>query len=231
MDVELVVCSSSGKPIFRYATRSPDQQADSSADGDASAAASSFASSLQGLLSFAACTQGGKLQELEIAHCRCVFRTVGDLTLAAIERRDGQQVTEFVPRECLARVLRLLRAQILLVLSDRGLDVLRKQPGYDLRELLGGTERVMSALADRWRSQPALRLQHFGLSFVRLAPDLRKDIARAIAFEPDVGDATEAAASSMICGVLFARERVVAVAQPNKKQFSIQIDGGGGSDG
>lgn len=239
MELELVVCSSSGKPIFHYSP--PSAATASSTSPSSSSDAAAFVSSLQGLVAFVAHTQGQALQELEAAHCRCVFQSADNLTLAAIERlpthadgRTGEEQRGAEPAAasaCLARLLRLLRAQILLVLSDRGLDVLRKQPGYDLRELLGGTDSVMRALADRWRSDAALRLAHFGVPFLRLAPALRKEVARALAFEPERrasggagGDqVTEDAA--MICGVLLARAQVVAIAQPNRKQFSVRVDG------
>ncbi|RLN44081.1 hypothetical protein BBJ28_00017902 [Nothophytophthora sp. Chile5] len=194
MELEVVVCSTSGKPVFHYERSS----SSSSADDDAK---SSFVSSLQGLLSFVACMQHEELQELQAAGCRCVFRRVDNLTLAAI----------------------LLHAQILFVLSDRGLDVLRKQPGYDLRELLSGTERVMRSLTDLWATSPTLRLRDLGVPFLRLAPERRREITRALEYEA-ASSAETGTTSTMICGLLLASEQVVAVAQPNKKQFSVLVD-------
>ncbi|RLN47997.1 hypothetical protein BBJ28_00000378 [Nothophytophthora sp. Chile5] len=226
MELEVVICSTSGKPVFHYERSS----SSSSADDDAK---SSFVSSLQGLLSFVACMQHEELQELQAAGCRCVFRRADNLTLAAIVRRDTgnpanpAEVPDIAP-ECLHQLLQLLHAQILFVLSDRGLDVLRKQPGYDLRELLSGTERVMCSLTDLWATSPTLRLPDLGVPFLRLAPERRREITRALEYEAastaETGT-TSTSTSTMICGLLLANEQVVAVAQPNKKQFSVLVDG------
>ena len=188
---------------------------------------SSLASSLQGLLSFVVCTQQEELLELHAAGCRCVFRSVDNLTFAAIERdvdKDNgvhHRTTLSFTLECLQHLLRLLQRQILLVLSDRGLDVLKRQPGYDLRELLNGTDRVTKSLTERWAVSPTLRFKDCGVPFVRLKPARRREVTRALAFET----ASENPTSTMICGLLLAKEQVVAIAQPNKKQFSMLIDG------
>ncbi|KAG7384737.1 Vacuolar fusion protein mon1b [Phytophthora pseudosyringae] len=220
MELDVLVCSTSGKPVFRHrvstsGARRPCEEDDAST--------SSFASSLQGLLSFVACTQREELLELQAKGCRCVFRSADSLTFAAIERgvqEDEDVHTDETPSfapQCLQHLLQLLRNQILFVLSDRGLDVLRRQPGYDLRELLNGTERVTRSLMELWASTPTLRFKDCGVPFVRLKPERRREATRALEFEA----ATE---STMICGLLLAKEQVVAVAQPNKKQFSMLVD-------
>lgn len=224
LELDVVVCSTSGKPVFRHrlstsTTSCPSEEDDSST--------SSFASSLQGLLSFVACTQHEELLELQASGCRCVFRSSDNLTFAAIERdvhedngvHNGE--TPSFASECLQHLLRLLQNQILFVLSDRGLDVLRRQPGYDLRELLNGTERVTRSLTELWAATPTLRFKDFGVPFVRLKPERRREVSRALEFEA----ARENSTSAMICGLLLAKEQVVAIAQPNKKQFSMLVDG------
>eukprot|EP00644_Phytophthora_capsici_P000468 jgi/Phyca11/525682/estExt2_fgenesh1_pm.C_PHYCAscaffold_40242 len=206
LELDVVVCSTSGKPVFRHRV--------------------SFTSSLQGLLSFVACTQDEELLELQAKGCRCVFRSSDSLTFAAIEQsvhvddnvHDNE--TPSFASECLQHLLHLLQNQILFVLSDRGLDVLRRQPGYDLRELLNGTERVTRSLTELWATSPTLRFKDCGVPFVRLKPERRREVTRALEFEVPSEDTT----SSMICGLLLAKERVVAIVQPNKKQFSILVD-------
>lgn len=238
--VEVVVCSTSGKPIFHYARRS---RASASDAGPNSAA---LASSLQGLLAFVACTQHEQLRELQAPGLRAFFRTTGPLSLAVVLRPlaapavgsrscirtdesnswDRNPASD-VARECLQRLTDLLLAQILFVLTDRGLDVLRRQPGYDLRELLRGTERVMAALCARWASEPALRFRGLGVPFVRLAAAQRLAVSRALESEPPVLSSGSSSPShaTMICGMLLARKQVVAVAQPNRKRFGILVDG------
>lgn len=266
MDVEVVICSASGKPIFCYERRcgrSTDATITSNSSSSVSTEKSSFVSSLQGLLSFVSCMQHEQLQQVQTDGCRCFFQTRENLTFAIVlrastlslpavaahgseyvdEEEDVDTVPD-VPLECLQRLIQLLHSQILFVLTERGLDVLRRQPGYDLRDLLNGTERVMTALCDRWASDPTLRFHDLGVSFVRLAPDQRFAITRTLEFESSLssssasssatssssaavasGGASAITASAMICGILLTRKKIVAVSQPNPKQFSILIDG------
>ncbi|OWZ21568.1 hypothetical protein PHMEG_0003859 [Phytophthora megakarya] len=216
MELDVLVCSTSGKPVFRHTlstlgTNRPTEEDDSST--------SSFASSLQGLLSFVTCTQQEELLGLEAAACRGVFRSTDNLTFAAIERSVQEDNNVHIASECLQHLLKLLQHQILFVLSDRGLDVLRRQPGYDLRELLNGTEKVTTSLTELWSTTPSWRLKDWGAPFVRLKPERRRDVARALEFE-----SKENSTSTMICGLLLAKEQVVSIAQPNKKQFSMLVD-------
>lgn len=239
MELEIVVCSSSGKPIFHYETTADAhdrlEKETPGGCGDSNAK-SSFVSSLQGLLSFLQCMQNEELRELETGNCRCLFQVVENLTFAVIVRPSkcidsGPGSLPALPAACLQRLLSLLHSQILFLLSDRGLDVLRRQPGYDLRELLSGTEGVMAALSDQWASNATMRMRHLGVRFLRLAPELRGRITRALEYEsPTIGGLAKSSSandtpSSMICGLLLADEQVVAIAQPNKSQFSILVDG------
>ncbi|KAG6947202.1 hypothetical protein JG687_00016259 [Phytophthora cactorum] len=220
MELDVVVCSTSGKPIFRHRVSTSDTKRPSEEDDSST---SSFTSSLQGLLSFVACTQHEELLELQAAECQCVFRSSESLTFAAIVRsvQEGDNVHNDTPTfasQCLQHLLQLLQNQILFVLSDRGLDVLRRQPGYDLRELLNGTERVTRSLTELWATSPTLRFKDCGVPFVRLKPERRREVTRALEFEENTATPT------MICGLLLAKEQVGAIAQPNKKQFSILVD-------
>lgn len=237
MDVELVVCSTSGKPIFHYhksvtalSFQALDEHTIDSVsntnvgyDFDANRSSHSFVSSLQGLLSFVKCMHNEDLQDIETEGCRCIFRTEDEiLSYAAIVRESHGLMGCPITRHCLLRLLQLLHAQILFTLSSRGLDVLRRQPGYDLRELLTGTDRVVLGLSDRWARDPTYRLRGLGVRFIRIAPDLRLEITKTLAYEvpPESTEST-----SMICGLLFANGRVVAVTQPMKKHFSILVEG------
>ncbi|TYZ53375.1 hypothetical protein PybrP1_006730, partial [[Pythium] brassicae (nom. inval.)] len=216
---------------------------------NSAAHASSAASSLQGLLAFVACTQHEQLRELQAPGLRAFFRTSGPLSVAVVLRAaspaavtprcdntDGSSwdpnptLAQAMPPpdvapECLQRLTELLHAQILFVLTERGLDVLRRQPGYDLRELLRGTERVMAALCARWAAEPALRFPGLGVPFVRLAAAQRLAASRALESEPPPPlPPSSGSHASMICGVLLVRRQVVAVAQPNRKHFGILVD-------
>ncbi|GLD96594.1 hypothetical protein PINS_up005277 [Pythium insidiosum] len=233
MEVELVVCSSAGKPILHYHRQSGARRFQSVETGDGApngGASHSFVSSLQGLLAFVQCVQQDELRELELEGCRCSFRMVENiLSYVAIVRSDSDNcVAPTTPtvlpsrgRKCLHRLLRLLHAQILLVLSDRGLDVLRRQPSYDLRELLIGTERSVCGLADRWEREATFRFADCGVQFIRLLADERMEVLQTLEYEPRETPEAEA----MVCGLLLARDRVVAVCQPRRKQFSILVNG------
>ncbi|TMW55565.1 hypothetical protein Poli38472_010447 [Pythium oligandrum] len=231
MEVELVVCSSSGKPIFHYrrpADASHFEGIGGGTDEDGGTndgGAHSFVSSLQGVLSFVSCMQQEELQEIETDGCRAIFHSQdGIISYAAIVRvAEGGESKPISPtrtRLCLERMLQLMHAQILFILSDRGLDVLRHQPGYDLRELLIGTERVIYALSDQWATDVTVRFKDFGVRFVRLHPDDRMEIMQTLEHDPSQSSES----SGMICGLLLASGKVVAVAQPMKKQFSILVD-------
>ncbi|UIZ23368.1 hypothetical protein KXD40_007700 [Peronospora effusa] len=186
LELDIIVCSTSGKPVFRHKL-STSTTTCSLEEDDAST--SSFTSSLQGLLSFVVCTQQEELLELHAAGCRCVFRSVDNLTFAAIERDVDEdnsvqhKRTSSYALECLQHLLRLLQSQILLVLSDRGLDVLKRQPGYDLRELLNGTDRVTRSLTELWAVSPTLRFKNCGVPFLRLKPERRREVTRALEYE------------------------------------------------
>lgn len=212
------MCSASGKPVFRHKLSTLDLNVRSEEEDSST---SVFASSLQGLLSFVACTQHEELLEIETEGCRCVFRSFRSLTFAAIVYEETASHNKEVPgiaSQCQKNLLQLLQNQILFVLTDRGLDVLRRQPGYDLRELLSGTERVTSSLIDHWATSPTLRLKDCGVPFVRLKFEIRRDITKALEYEE------HSTTPSMICGLLLAKEKVVAIAQPNKKQFNMLVD-------
>ncbi|DAZ98469.1 TPA: hypothetical protein N0F65_004906 [Lagenidium giganteum] len=196
--MDVLICSTSGKPIYHFSTRaSAHVQGDGgSSDGSSSA---SFTSSIQGLVSFVTCVQQDALELIETAEHTCIFHAEENLTFAMI---------------CAKRLLKLLYAQLLFVLSERGLDILRRQPSYDLRELLGGTERVMDALVESWRVEATTRFQHMGVRYLRLPSTLRAEMTRALAYEPEES-------SSLLCGLLLSRKRVLVIAQPNRKQFSL----------
>jgi hypothetical protein len=237
----VVVCSSSGKPIYHFAKPAAATafqsvedgnrvQADDAADQSSTrenhgGGSHSFVSSLQGLLSFVSCMQNDELQEIETDGCRCFFLTIENiLSYGVIVRTAKESSDACLPslgRACLARLLNLLHTQIVFVLSNRGLDVLRKQPGYDLRELLIGTERVVHALSTKWLTQPPYRFKDVGVPFLRLDPVDRIEITQTIEYEPT--QSTEA--KGMICGLLLAAGKVVAIAQPLPKQFRILVDG------
>ncbi|KAI9914435.1 hypothetical protein PsorP6_006984 [Peronosclerospora sorghi] len=205
LKLDILVCSISGKPVLHHVLSS------SSLVAPDDASSSTLASSLQGLLSFVSCTHDEELQELHAAHFRGVFRTTATLTFAAIER-PARACTFGL--ECLQHLLHLLEQQILVVLSAQGLDVLRRQPGYDLRDLLHGTDKVTHAVVTKWATTPTLRLRDGGVPFLRLKLETRRQVTRALEVET----------SSMICALLVAREQVVAMHLPKKKHFSLLVD-------
>ena len=226
LEMAVVVCSTSGKPVFHSVVSATPSTTRSSAE-DETSSISSFTSSLQGLLSFVVCTQQEELQELESEGCRCVFYSTRSLTFAAFERdvdtkdNNKRTVTCFSV-ECLKHLLHLLQSHIRFLLSDRGLIALQKQPNYDLRQLLNGTEQVTKSLTELWAVSPTLRFKDFGVPFVRLRLARRREVTRILA---TVKAETEQLTSTMICGLLLAKKKVVAIAQPKKKQFNMLVDG------
>uniref|UniRef100_A0AAV1TTZ5 Vacuolar fusion protein MON1 n=1 Tax=Peronospora matthiolae TaxID=2874970 RepID=A0AAV1TTZ5_9STRA len=225
LELAVVVCSTSGKPVF-YSVVSTSLSTTWTSAEDETSSISSFMSSLQGLLSFVVCTQVEELQELESEGRRCVFYSTESLTFAAIERdvttkdTNKRTVTCF-SLECLKHLLHLLQTHVRFLLSDRGLTVLQKQPNYDLRQLLDGTEQVTRSLTELWAVNPTLRFKDFGVPFVRLKLARRREVTRILA---SVKAETEQLTSTMICGLLLAKEKVVAIAQPKKKRFNMLVD-------
>jgi hypothetical protein len=220
--MEVVLCSTSGKPIFHYKITLNDvlkasickQQQE---ENDSRSV--SFSCSLQGLVSFVSCmTQGEKIQEIQLEKSRCIFHLVDPITCVIIIREEkDKSAIQIIETTSLKRLLELLYAQILFILTDRGLDVLRKQPSYDLRELLIGTERTMRSLTNGWYRHVSLHMKDMGIRFLRMHPMDRMEITKAIEANTHT--------TKMICGILLANEQVVAIVQPNKKQFGILVDG------
>ena len=81
----------------------------------------------------------GGLKSLRAGSTRLILQVKSPIVLMAVSRQE-------IPTACIQHYLDLLYAQLLLVLSSKGLQVLDSRPSFDLRALLGGTERVMHSL-------------------------------------------------------------------------------------
>ena len=120
----IFVLSSAGKPIF-------------SRFGDESLLAP-LAGVLQALISFVS-ESGDTIRYVRAGAHRMVFLMRGPLYLAAMSRCGDS-----VPH--LARQLSYLHAQILSILTAKVEAIFLKNAAFDLRGLLGGTDRVLRAL-------------------------------------------------------------------------------------
>ncbi|KAL6784656.1 hypothetical protein ACKKBF_B02675 [Auxenochlorella protothecoides x Auxenochlorella symbiontica] len=133
----VLVLSSSGKPVYCW------PQEIEGLPGVAATAA--------GLLAFAG-SRGEELRSIRSGRSTIVLLDRPPLALVAVSNQGE-------PAPVLRMQLSLLHAQLESVLTRSALGVLfRKAPSYDLRRLLGGTEKMLDALVCSWARSPAALL-------------------------------------------------------------------------
>ena len=168
----IFILSSAGKPIFsRY--------------GDESKMAP-LAGVLQALISFVRDT-GDHIRHVRAGAHRMVFVTRGSLYLVGVSS-SGDSVPY------IARQLHFLHAQIISILTAKVETIFQKNASFDLRGLLGGTDRVLRTLIREGSSEPTMLLQ--ATPCLRMPAATRAELGRLLA-------ATRPAA--LLFGVLLSR--------------------------
>ena len=189
----LFILSSAGKPIFsRY--------------GDESKLAP-LAGVLQALISFVR-ESGDHIRHVVAGAHRVVFVTRGSLYLVAVSSSG-----ESVPH--LARQLHCLHAQIISILTSKVEAIFQRNASFDLRGLLGGTDRVLRSLIREGSGQPTMLLG--ATACLRMPAPTRAELGRLLA-------ATRP--TSLLFGVLLARGFLVQLWRTKKTPLHPQVRGG-----
>ena len=177
------VLSSAGKPIFsRY--------------GDESKLAPQMGL-LQALVSFVH-DRGDTIRYVRAGGTNIVFVLRGSLYLVAVSS-TGE------PVEHLWRQLGLLHAQIISILTSQVEKMFQRNPAYDVRGLLGGTERVTRALLHAAGSDPAVLLQ--AVPCLRVPPGVRAELGRLLAAHRP---------AELLFGVMLAHNHLVTLTRPRR---------------
>lgn len=207
----IFVISSAGKPIFsRYGD-----------EGKLSA----LSGVLQALISFVHDSGGDAIRAVKAGRHRAVFLMRGPVYLVAV-CCSGE------PFEHLSRQLGFLHDQIISILTAKVDEIFAKNAScvestaafeprrgrpcdgghslslsrrYDLRGLLGGTDRLLRAAIHAGGTDPAMLLG--AAPTLRMPPGTRAELGRALA---------AAAPPEMLFGVLIAHNHVVAQVRPKK---------------
>ena len=177
------VLSSAGKPIFsRY--------------GDESLLAPQMGL-LQALISFVQ-DRGDTIRYIRAGNVNIVFVLRNALYLVAVSS-TGETV------EHLWRQLGLLHSQIISILTAKVDQIFQKNPSFDARGLLGGTDRVTRALLHSAGSDPAMLLQ--AAPCLRMAPPVRAELGRLLsACRPP----------ELLFGVFLAHNHLVTLSRPKR---------------
>ena len=153
----IFILSSAGKPIFsRY--------------GDESKMAP-LAGVLQALISFVRDT-GDHIRHVRAGAHRMVFVTRGSLYLVGVSS-SGDSVPY------IARQLHFLHSQIISILTAKVEMIFQKNASFDLRGLLGGTDRVLRTLIREGSGEPTMLLQ--ATPCLRMPAATRAELGRLLA--------------------------------------------------
>ena len=177
------VLSSAGKPIFsRY--------------GDESKLAPQMGL-LQALISFVH-DRGDAIRYIRAGPVNIVFVLRGPLYLVAVSS-TGETV------EHLWRQLGLLHAQIISILTSKVDQIFQRNASFDVRGLLGGTDRVMRSLLHAAGCEPAMLLQ--AIPCLRVPPAVRAELGRLLA---------AARPADLLFGLLLAHNHLVTLMRPRR---------------
>ncbi|CAL8471447.1 g10989 [Coccomyxa elongata] len=176
------VLSNAGRPVF-------------TAHGSEHALAG-FMAIIDAMMSFVK-DRGDSLHSIRAGKHLIVFFERGPLYLVAVSSAGE-------PESALKLQLDLLHAHLLAILTDNFDRMLAKNPRFEPRRLLGGTEDVLRRFLGSFDSSPSAMLCAF--EPLRLAADARHTVLLALQ--------SAVKRSEAVYGVLLAGERMVGLAQP-----------------
>ena len=137
---------------------------------------------------------------------RFAFLRRGQLLLLAVTRKP-------VPVAFLVRQLRFVYAQILFILTEGALAPLRRNPGYDLRSLLGGTRAQLKSLLGHASASLSLALN--AVPTLPLPNQERASLTRELS---SIGADT----SAMLYAMVLAGDRLVALAESKRPEHRLR---------
>lgn len=140
---------------------------------------------------------GDGLRCIEAGGCKIVFTAKDPVYLVAVMRG--------APLQCVSRQLDFVYLQLVSLLTSTRINVLNKNPNYDLRGMMGGTEHVMDRLCDEMELSPCFLLQ--GFACVALDQATRSAVTELM---------LAARHEAMLFGMLLSGSRVMAMCQGRK---------------
>ena len=177
------VLSSAGKPVFsRY--------------GDESRLAPQMGL-LQAIVSFVH-DQQDTIRYVRAGRAQIVFVLRGSLYLVAVS-------TTGEPAEHIWRQLGFLHAQIISILTSKVEQIFQRNASYDVRNLLGGTDRVMRSLIRSAGAEPAMLLR--AVPCLRMPPAARAELSRLLA---------AARPAECLFALLLAHQHLVTLLRPKR---------------
>ena len=183
------ILSSAGKPIF-------------SRFGDESKL-SPVAGVLQALISFVQDT-GDTIRHVCVGQHRIVFLMRGPLYLVAVST-CGDTV------EYLWEQLHYLHAQIISILTSKVEQIFARNASFDLRGLLGGTDRVIRSMIRYANSEPSLLFN--AVPCLRVPAAARAELAKVLSNRP----------ADTLFAVMIARCHLVQLAKAKRSVLHPQV--------
>ncbi|KAJ5067507.1 sand protein-related [Anaeramoeba ignava] len=173
------IISSSGKPIY---TRYGD---DSKLSG--------FMCVPQALISFVS-DFGDTIKWVHADDHKIVFVIKGPIYLVCVSK-TGEPVSQ------LTKQLNFLYGQIISILTNRAIEILKKKPHYDLRILLAGTEKFLDSVIYEMNNNFTFIVN--GVPCLKIDPQIRKKVGQ-ILFEQKI--------QHLVFSILLAKKQLVHIA-------------------
>eukprot|EP00978_Attheya_sp_CCMP212_P011310 scaffold27876_cov51-Attheya_sp.AAC.3 len=157
----------------------------------------------------------GEIQSLRSGKLTIVFLTAGALTFIAIATLGPESDCE---TEAYLRLqLEYIYAQVIFTLTEQVHEVFKQSPGFDLRNMLGGTDSVMRGILDK---AGALGNGGFFLTagvetVCPLSADIREDLSQILQY---VGEQTE----HTLYAILLLGNKLVTLIQPSYRPHQLR---------
>ena len=180
------ILSSAGKPIF-------------SRFGDESRLAP-LAGVLQALVSFVS-DSGDSIRYARAGSHFAVFVAHGPIYLVAVS--SGGDTVPYLTRQ-----LSCMHSQILSILTSKVEDVFARNASYDLRSLLGGTDRVLRSLIHSSSREPSMLLQ--AVPCLRMASAPRAELGKLL---------SASRPPSLLFGLVLAKGFLVQLWRPKRTRL------------
>eukprot|EP00753_Platysulcus_tardus_P005697 PLAT13624.1.p1 GENE.PLAT13624.1~~PLAT13624.1.p1 ORF type:complete len:438 (-),score=156.40 PLAT13624.1:83-1396(-) len=164
---------------------------------------SGFMGMVQALMSLCA-DAGSGLKTLRAGRHKFVFMRVGPLVFLCVAS-TGE------PFDVLRQQLRMLHEQIIFILTSKAMESFSDNPGFDLRNLLGGTEKVLEGVVhmSNYSAGPALE----AVPVLQLPSSTRSRVGALVK--------SSAKDANALYAIVVAGDRLVTAVQPKAKEHQL----------
>jgi len=215
-DVQVIVMSDSGKPIFADTT--------TTTTTDVARICGLVQAVRTSLLYSSSSSKLGDIQSLHTAHTTLVFQTVGSITLVAISRgRGGERASD--DEAYLRLQLEYVYAQIIFTMTDQVQAMYSLNPSLDLQSMLmvpsssssstANSSNVLRAIWRQTRQDPAPFWTAAVPSVFPLSPAVRHSASTVL---QQVGDQTP----NTVFALLLVRHQLVTLVQPSFRPHQLR---------